>query len=181
MGDVGTNQEKVGLETMHHLYLMKNKQNEQLTQYTYRFDDQPLSPANQALTRLFRMMILAVEDELTTLEVEYIDHQMLKLVSSKRAQEILSLLGATKDNMIENKKGDVVLSRMFSSPLTPEALHYFKRIQDLEELSAYRLLANSIKKVEVYFAKEMKGWFTPREEEKFLSLMEEERIPIKVI
>lgn len=166
---------------MHHLYLIKSKINATTVQYSYRFEDHTLSPANQVLTRLFRQMILAVEDQLTTLEVEYIDHQMVKLVGSKRAQEILSLLGASKDNIKENKKGDVVLSRSFTAPLTMQALHYFKRIQDLEELSAYRLSSGSNVKIEVYFANEMKGWFTNEEEEKFLAFIAEERIPIKVI
>lgn len=166
---------------MHHLYLIKNEKNQALSEYIYRFDDHTLSPANQVLTRLFRQMILAVEEELTALEAEYIDHQMVQLVGLKRAQEILSLLGATKDTIKENRKGDVVLSRSFRSQLSPSALHYFKRIQDLEELSAYRLYANDTLKVEVYFGKEMKAQFTPEEEAKFLKLIKEERIPIKVL
>jgi len=166
---------------VHHLYLIKSKTHDHTSQYTYRFDDHTLSTANQVLTRLFRQMLLAVEDGLTTLEVEYMDHHMVKLVGSRRAQEILSLLGASKDNIEENKKGDVVLSRTFRSNLTPEALHYFKRIQDLEELNAYRLIANNTVKVEVYFVKEMKAWFTVEEEERFLGLIEEDRIPIKII
>lgn len=166
---------------MHHLYLIKTRKSQNVTEYLYRFDDHTLSPANQVLTRLFRQMILAVEDELTSLEAEYIDHQMVQLVGLKRAQEILLLLGANKSNMVENRKGNVVLSRTFKSALTTERLHYFKRIQDLEELSAYRLYTQDSLKVEVYFAKEMKAQFTPEEEKRFIQLIEEDRIPVKII
>ncbi|RKD25509.1 hypothetical protein BEP19_00760 [Ammoniphilus oxalaticus] len=165
----------------HHLYLLKNEASDTLTTYTYRFDDHTFSPANQVLTRLFRQMILAVESELTLLEAEYIDHQMVQLVGLKRAQEILALLGANKQNIVENKKENIVLSRSFRVPLTAEALHYFKRIQDLEELSAYRLCSDQTVKVEVYFAKEMKASFTGQEEERFLQLIADESLPIRVL
>lgn len=167
---------------MHHLYLHKKSfENHQRVQYMYLFADHGLSPANQILTRLFRQMILAVEDRLTAIEVEYIDVFLAKNLGAERSKQLLQLLGATKENIRENKKGDVVLSRRFRAPVTPEALHYFKRIQDLEELSAYALFADQEKKVEVYFAKHMSVTLNPTEEERFLQLLDEDRIRYKTV
>lgn len=166
---------------MHHLYLRRQKQDDQRVQYTYQFDDHGLSPANQILTRLFRQMILAVEESLTSIEVEYVDVFLAKQLGPQRAKQLLSLLGAKKENIVENKKGEVVLSRIFQAPLTEEALHYFKRIQDLEELSAYALCSVEEKKVEVYFAKFMRVNVNPMEEERFFQLLDEDRIRYKVV
>ncbi|MEW9672825.1 hypothetical protein [Ammoniphilus sp. 3BR4] len=167
---------------MHHLYLRKKSQAEQQrVQYTYLFDDHGLSPANQILTRLYRQMILAVEESLTAVEVEYVDIFLAKNLGAERAKQLLQLLGATKENIRENKKGEVVLSRSFRAPLTPEALHYFKRMQDLEELSAYALYSDQEKKVEVYFAKHMTVMLNPAEEDRFFKLLEEDRIRYKTV
>lgn len=166
---------------MHTLYLHKKKDPFGLIEYIYRFDEHTYSPANQILTRLFRQMIIAAEQSLEELEVEYIDAHLAKMLGLHRSLEVLELLGAKRGTMRENKKGDFVLSRTFRVPLTKEALDYFKRIQDLEELNAYRMFDGDNVKVEVYFAKTMKAHFTDEEEKKFIDLLQEERIPIKVL
>ncbi len=166
---------------MHNLYLHKKNDLSSSVEYTYRFDEHTYSPANQILTRLFRQMILAVEENLEELEVEYIDAHMAKMLGLRRSQEVLELLGAKRGQVQENKKGNFVLSRTFRVPLTKDALLYFKRIQDLEELNAYRMFAGYQVKVEVYFAKTIKAYLSHEEEAKFMELLREERIPIKVL
>lgn len=166
---------------MHSLYLHKKKDPTGLIEYIYRFDEHTYSPANQILTRLFRQMIIAAEESLVDLEVEYIDAHMAKMLGVRRSQEVLELLGAKRGQIRENKKGDFVLSRIFRVPLTKDALLYFKRIQDLEELNAYRMFAGDRVKIEVYFAKTMKAYFTAEEEAKFIDLLKEERLSTKVL
>lgn len=166
---------------MHTLYLHKKKDQSGFIEYIYKFDEHTYSPANQILTRLFRQMIIAVEESLEELEVEYIDTHMAKMLGLRRSQEVLELLGAKRGHIRENKKGDIVLSRIFRVPLTQEALLYLKRIQDLEELNAYRMFSGDRVKVEVYFAKTMKAHFSDEEEVKFIELLREERLPIKVL
>ncbi|WP_134698551.1 hypothetical protein [Ammoniphilus sp. YIM 78166] len=165
---------------MHHLYL-RRKQNESIIEIEFLFEDHTLSPANQIVTRLFRQMLLAVESKLTTLEVEYVDVLLAKQMGIGRSTELLQRLGATKDNIRENRKENVVLSRSFRAPLSGEALQYFKRIQDLEELSAFSFWALEEKKVEVYFARRISAFFTSLEEAKFLQLLEEDRIRYKIV
>ncbi|HJV46955.1 MAG TPA: hypothetical protein VJ824_14650 [Bacillota bacterium] len=165
---------------MNHLLLKKNVISEQLVKYDYIFAEHGFSPAHQILTRLFREMILAVQESLDQLEVEYVDHRMAKELGIKKAQQILNQLGATKDNIIENKHGDVVLSRSFSAPLSSEALDYFKALQDLEELAAYRLLSGQQVKVEVFFVKTMSVYLNPEEEQHFFERLDEVRMIYKV-
>ncbi len=165
---------------MHHLYL-RRKQDESKIEFEFLFEDHTLSPANQIVTRLFRQMLLTVESELTTLEVEYVDVLLAKQLGIQRSTELLQRLGATKDNIRENRKGNVILSRSFRAHITEQALHYFKRIQDLEELSAYSFWALGEKKVEVYFARRISAFFTSLEEAKFLQLLEEDRIRYKIV
>ncbi|MBP1932846.1 hypothetical protein [Ammoniphilus resinae] len=165
---------------VHHLFLRRKEIDQNRINYTYIFQDQPLSPANQIVTRLFRQMILAVEESLDGLEVEYVDAFMAKQMGARRAAELLTLLGANSENITENKRGEVVLSRTFYTNLREEALTYFKQIKDLEDLSAYRFFSGNTMKVEVYFVKTMSIWVNPKEEEKLLALLEEDRIPYKV-
>jgi|GEM_PF-5618948 len=165
---------------VHNLFLRRKEIDQNTLQYTYIFQDQPLSPANQIITRLFRQMILAVEESLDGLEVEYVDAFMAKQMGARRAAELLTLLGANSKNITDNKRGEFVLSRTFRTNLREEALVYFKQIKDLEDLSAYRLLSGDTVKVEVYFAKTMSVWVNQKEEEKLLALLEDDRIPYKV-
>lgn len=166
---------------MHHLFLRKKDLSETITSYTYVFGDQGFSPANQIMTRLFREMLLSVEDGLDELEVEYVDIKMAKEMGLTKAKSILGLLGATPENIRMNKREDVVLSRSFRTAISPGALDYFKQLKDLEELSAYRLFSCGQVKLEVYFAKTMSAFVNADEEKSLFQRLQAERLRYKII
>ncbi|AMA72446.1 MULTISPECIES: hypothetical protein [Aneurinibacillus] len=167
---------------MQYLYLHRitnNKQQE--AQYVYRFDDHRLSPGNLVIRKLFYCMLQALQDELTDVEIEYNDAEIVKFAGMERAVAFLTLMGAQKAEQREYRKDGVLLSRTFTTKLTPERLTYFFGLQDLDEVYRLRFLAGEEERIHLYFASTLSCRLSFQKEETFLALLERHRVPHKIL
>lgn len=148
--------------------------------FEYNFYDNTFAPSNLVVRKVFMAMLASIHFRLTHLEVEYND-SMIADKLGKRAGEILRLLGATSDNLKEEKSGDVVVSRMFRAELTPERYGYFYHLLDISELPHYKLLENEKERIVFYFNQYVKLSLPSGEETLFYAKLREFQVPYKLV
>jgi hypothetical protein len=146
----------------------------------YNFYDHQFAPTNLVVRKILMAMLESVKEQLTHLDVEYND-KMLADKLGKRAGELLRFLGAARDNLTENRSGDVVVSRRFRAELTPERYEYFYQMKDVSELSHYRLLAGERERIVFYFNRYLLLQIPIAEEERFYAGLTERQVPYKVM
>ncbi|GAA4717342.1 hypothetical protein [Brevibacillus fulvus] len=147
--------------------------------FEYNIYDHNFAPSNLVVRKIFIAMLNTVKKQLTHLEVEYND-KMIADQLGKRAAEILRLLGATSDNLREQRSGEIVVSRTFQSELTPERFDYFYRLVDLAELPHYRLLAGEQERIEYYFHQYLKLTIPADDEPTFFEQLDEQQVPYQL-
>ncbi len=145
----------------------------------YNFYDHQFAPTNLVVRKVLMAMLASVKERLTHLEVEYND-RMLADKFGKRASELLRFLGASKENMRENRNGDEVISRIFRAELTDERYDYFYQLKDVSELSHYRLLEESRDRVVFYFNRYLMIRIPLAEEESFYQQLAQLQVPNRV-
>lgn len=148
--------------------------------FEYNFYDNTFAPSNLVVRKVFMAMLASIHFRLTHLEVEYND-SMLADKLGKRAAEILRLLGASGENMRENKSGDVVVSRQFRAELTPERYGYFYHLIDISELPHYKLLQGDKGRIVFYFNQYLKLSLPQGDETLFYAKLREFQIPYKLV
>ncbi|NGQ97277.1 hypothetical protein G3578_19240 [Brevibacillus sp. SYP-B805] len=147
--------------------------------YEYNFYDHQFAPTNLVVRKILMAMLESVREQLTHLEVEYND-KMLADKLGKRAGELLRFLGAARENLQENRSGDVVVSRQFRAELTPERYDYFYQMKDVSELSHYRLLAGERERIVFYFNRYLLLQLPIGDEERFYAALTERQVPYKI-
>jgi hypothetical protein len=167
---------------MQYLYLHRiNDSSLQAIRYVYRFDDHALSPGNLVIRNLFYAMLEAVKARLDRVEVEYSDIEMVKRMGMEPAVAFLKKMGADQVKQEERRKDGVLLSRVFTAPLTPERLDYFFGMRELDDVYRLRFLAQGEEKVHLYFAETLSAQVQPDEEEVFLQKLLENHVPHKIL
>jgi hypothetical protein len=146
----------------------------------YNFYDHQFAPSNLVVRKILMAMLASVKDQLTTLEVEYND-EMIADKLGKRAAELLRFLGATRETLRENKSGEVVVSRTFRASLTAERYEYFYHLQDVSELSHYRLLAGDQERIVFYFNRYLTLRVPFEDEERFYAELTKLHVPHQVV
>jgi len=165
-----------------YLYLHRIEHREaQTVQYVYRFEDHRLSPNNLVIRKLFHCMLEVMRDGLTAVEIEYNDAEMAKLVGLERAVEFLTVMGAREASPREYRRDGVLLSRTFTTELTPARLDYFFGLKDLD--IAYRLLflANGAERIHMYFSETLSCLLPIEAEDAFLELLSAQRVPHRIL
>lgn len=145
----------------------------------YNFYDHQFAPTNLVVRKVLMAMLASVKERLTHLEVEYND-RMLADKFGKRASELLQFLGASKDNMRENRSGNDVISRTFRAEITGERYEYFYHLQDVSELSHYRLLEQSQDRVVFYFNRYLMIRIPLAEEDSLYQQLSHLQVPVQV-
>jgi hypothetical protein len=146
--------------------------------YEYNFYDNKFAPGNLVVRKIFMAMLNASRHLLTHLEVEYNDAMLVEKMG-KRAAELLRFLGANKENVRENKSGEVVVSRVFRAELTEERFAYFYHLTDLSQLAHYRLLQGDNERIVFYFNQYLKLCIPKAEEHLFLAQLKELQVPYR--
>jgi hypothetical protein len=145
----------------------------------YNFYDHQFAPTNLVVRKVLMAMLAAVKARLTHLEVEYND-QMLADKFGKRASELLRLLGATRENVRENRSGEQVISRTFRAELTAERYDYFYQLKDVAELSHYRLLEDSRERIVFYFNRYLAIRLPLAEEQQLYQQLATQQVPYQI-
>jgi len=148
--------------------------------YEYNFYDNKFAPSNLVVRKVLMAMLSAARGRLTHLQVEYND-LMLAEKLGRRAGELLRFLGASKENLQEQRSGEVVVSRTFRAELTPERYDYFYHLKDVSELSHYRLLEGETDRVVFYFNQYLLVQLPVAEEERFLEALTELQVPYRMV
>jgi hypothetical protein len=149
------------------------------TSFEYNFYDNGFSPSNLAVRKVLMAMLESVRPRLTHLEVEYNDGMLADKLGARRAGELLRFLGASKANMRETYSGDVVVSRVFRAPLTPERYDYFHTLPDVSQLSHYRLQEQEKDRIVFYFTRYLQLIAPQREAERFAARLEAYGLPYR--
>ncbi|CEH28494.1 hypothetical protein [Aneurinibacillus migulanus] len=167
---------------MQYLYLHRVTQPEkQAVQYVYQFDDHNLSPSNLVIRKLFYCMLDMLQEELTEVEIEYNDAEIVKLVGMEQAVAFLTAMGAREAEQLEYRQEGVLLSRTFTTELTPARLEYFYSLRDLDIVYRLRFLNNEEERIQIYFTKTLSCLLPEVKEEAFLAHLTEQRVPHKVL
>jgi len=145
----------------------------------YNFYDHQFAPTNLVVRKVLMAMLSSVKERLTHLEVEYND-RMLAEKFGKRASELLRFLGASKENVRENRSGEEVISRTFRAELTAERYEYFYLLKDVSELSHYRLQDQSQDRIVFYFNRYLLIRIPLAEEEQLYQQLKELQVPTQV-
>jgi hypothetical protein len=149
--------------------------------YEYNFYDNKFAPGNLVVRKIWMAMLNATKHRLTHLEVEYNDKMLADKMGAKRAGELLRFLGATRDNIRENRSGEVVVSRHFRSELTAERYEYFYHLLDVSELSHYRLLEQDAERIVFYFNQYLLLRCPEPEAQAFVQQLEAFQVPYKLV
>ncbi|MDA5110202.1 MULTISPECIES: hypothetical protein [Brevibacillus] len=149
------------------------------TSFEYNFYDNGFSPSNLAVRKVLMAMLESVRPRLTHLEVEYNDGMLADKLGARRAGDLLRFLGASKANMRETYSGDVVVSRVFRAPLTPERYDYFHTLPDVSQLSHYRLQEQEKDRIVFYFTRYLQLIAPQREAERFAARLEAYGLPYR--
>lgn len=167
---------------MQYLYLHRVTQPEkQAVQYIYQFDDHNLSPSNLVIRKLFYCMLDTLQADLTGVEIEYNDAAMVKLVGMEQAVAFLTVMGAREAEQHEYRQEGVLLSRTFTTELTPIRLEYFYSLKDLDIVYRLRFVRNGEERIQIYFTETLRCLLPEGKEEAFLSHLTKQRVPHKVL
>lgn len=167
---------------MQYLYLHRIEREEnQAVEYVYQFDAHGLSPSNLVLRNLFFCMLDSVKTDLTEVEIEYNDAEMVKLVGMETAVSFLTVMGAREAKQIEYKQDGIVLSRTFTAKLTPSRLAYFFSLRDLDIVYRLRFMSGHKERVHMYFAKTLSCVLLQENETAFLACLSAQHVPHKVL
>ncbi|MEJ8544000.1 hypothetical protein [Brevibacillus borstelensis] len=157
------------------------KQQGDETSYEYNIYDNKFSPSNLAVRKVLMAMLESVHQRLTHLEIEYNDQMLADSWGAKRSAEWLLSLGASRENMRENRSGDVIVSRQFRAPMTPERYHFFYTLNDVSAFPHYRLQEGEADRIVFYFSRYLQLVAPHEEAEAFLSQLEEFQLPYKIV
>ncbi len=146
----------------------------------YSFYENKFAPGNLVVRKVFMAMLSSVKERLTQLEVEYND-VMLAGTLGKRAGDVLRLLGASKENLRENKQGVTVVSREFQAKLTDERYDFFYTLDDLSRLLHYKFLEENQTRVEFYFGQYLLLVTPLAEEKRFYQELANWQVPYKIL
>jgi hypothetical protein len=149
--------------------------------YEYNFYDNKFAPGNLVVRKVLMAMLSATKHRLSHLEVEYNDKMLADKMGAKRAAELLRFLGAARDNIRENRSGEVVVSRQFRSELTPERYAYFYHLLDVSELSHYRLLEQDAERIVFFFTQYLLLRCPEPEAQAFLKQLDDFQVPYKLV
>ncbi|MGC5327581.1 hypothetical protein [Brevibacillus sp. SYSU BS000544] len=147
---------------------------------TYSFYDNKFASGNLVVRKLYMAMLTSVEQRLSHIEVEYNDLMVAETLG-KRAAEVLQRLGATKDNLRENRSGDTIVSRIFRSELTEDRYSYLYYFDDLARLAHYSFLEEDVTRVHFYFSQYLELQIPLAEEENFYQELTNAQVPYKLI
>lgn len=149
--------------------------------FEYNIYDNKFSPSNLAVRKVLMAMMDSVRARLTHLEVEYNDRMLADNWGAKRSAEWLVLLGATKENMQENRSGDIVVSRKFRAPMTDESYEFFYTRTDISVFPHYRMQEEEADRIVFYFFRYLQLIAPRRESAAFLAGLEKIQLPYKVV
>ncbi|MGG3874434.1 hypothetical protein [Brevibacillus laterosporus] len=145
----------------------------------YNFYDHKFAPTNLVVRKVLMAMLHSVQNRLTDLEVEYNDNMLVEKVGGNAAR-ILTLLGASTENVQNNYRGETVVSRTFTAKMTPERFQYFYELKDVGELSRFALKEQELDRIVSYFNQYLLVVIPLEEEKQFFELLGAMHVPYQI-
>lgn len=147
---------------------------------TYSFYDNKFASGNLVVRKLYMAMLSSVQTRLSHVEIEYNDLMVADTLGN-RAGEVLRRLGASKDNLRENRSGDTIVSRTFRSELTEDRYNYLFYFDDLARLAHYSFLEGDVVRVHFYFSQFLQLQIPLEEESRFYQELTKAQVPYKLV
>lgn len=160
--------------------VLSRKENSGEAVIAYSFYDNKFASGNLVVRKLYMAMLTSVRDILSHVEIEYNDIMVAETLG-KRAGEVLQRLGATKENLRENRSGDTIVSRTFKSELTEDRYDYLFYFDDLARLPHYSFLEGDVSRVHFYFSQFLQLQIPLEEEENFYQELTKAQVPYKLV
>ncbi|WP_019122026.1 hypothetical protein [Brevibacillus massiliensis] len=145
----------------------------------YDFYENQFAPTNLVVHKVFRAMLDSVRRRLDRLEVEYNDSLLAEKLG-RRAGEVLRFLGASRDNLVDHRSGDVVVSRSFHAELTEERFQYFYKLLDVAQFPRFRLSEGERERILFHFGQYLLLRIPLAEERQFYDQLESWQVPYKI-
>lgn len=146
----------------------------------YNFYDNQFAPSNLVVRKIFLAMLESTHARLNRLELEYNDLMIAEKLGRKAA-EVLRFLGASSDNMNENRSGDILVSRTFEADLSEERSRFFYELVDLSDFMHYRLKEGKRDRIVFYFSQYLMVQLPFSEEQRFYDQLQNMQVPFQVV
>ncbi|MCF6093460.1 hypothetical protein L1765_05600 [Microaerobacter geothermalis] len=166
---------------MTHLRLKKKKNADGHWTVIFHFAEHPWSPSNLVIRKLFYGVLQSLQDVITHFEVEYSDYLLAQKMGLEKSVDCLLRLGATKENIIEKKEGNAVISRLFKAPMTEDRFHFFDNWLDLEQFSNVRFFNDNQLKIEIFYTDYIKMELNEAELQGVTEKWKSTHVPVQLI
>ncbi|MFM1654402.1 hypothetical protein ACI7RC_20245 [Brevibacillus sp. B_LB10_24] len=145
----------------------------------YNFYENQFAPTNLVVHKVFRAMLESVRQRVDRLEVEYNDSLLAEKLG-RQAGEVLRFLGASRENLVDHKSGDVVVSRSFRAELTEERYQYFYKLLDVALFPRFGLSEGEREHISFHYGQYLLLRIPLAEERQFYDQLEGWQVPYQI-
>lgn len=148
----------------------------------YRFivSEHNLSPSNLLVRKLFYFLLDVFAERIKEFSVEYSDYELAAGMGIEKSRDMLTLLGADRVKVKENRSGQNVVSRQFTAPFTTERRNFFYTLLDLRRFIGIQFFSQQGLVVDIRFGDIIQFISFDGDDIKFFDELEKSKIPYEI-